>query len=389
MAQRLLAAVPLGAGNHPLFHEGRRAVNRLGRRLPGAYERRIATAPSEVRGDLADDLTSLEARSVTQRAAQLLLSALGPESDHSTRVLLLQRVGSDETVQVRTDDNQPSDLLLAATIHRRAVSLDAIEQAVGDLIAATERAQADARDGRHGLGTNIARSLAQGLLLLGPEAELQRRSIDALLQLAESSAVASEQQVAALGALALVGVQGRLSDDDRARIRRGAPTSVELFPVSPDRLEAMRLLALTPKLLSVERVRLVVLGRSGDPTARHAAVDAAGLARHMEPQLDDEMLTWAILNALFDPVEDVVAKGVEAVDHRMLSHPAYGPLVVDRLGALQANRGRRTRTAIASALARLTTSSTTNAMNIATLLDAARNDGSWLVRQALASSSEP
>jgi len=56
---------------------------------------------------------------------------------------------------------------------------------------------------------------------------------------------------------------------------------------------------------------------------------------------------------------------------------------VERLATLQANRGRRTRTAIAACVARATAGGTQIIDGLAPLVDAARHDGSWVVRQAI------
>ena len=44
VAAWLIDTVVVGAGSHPLFDEGRRALNHLGRRLPKLYERRVESA---------------------------------------------------------------------------------------------------------------------------------------------------------------------------------------------------------------------------------------------------------------------------------------------------------------------------------------------------------
>ena len=267
----------------------------------------------------------------------------------------------------------------------QAVSDHAIKDVLVSFIESIASLGAEARQGRFPMGQDVMVSLAQGLLLLSEDDPLVRDAVEALLQVCEDSAVSGEDAIRALGALALVGSRGRLSDQDRQRIRRapstfGPPESL-WGATSPDRLAAARLLALASSLESSERGQLVALSRSTDVTARYTAVNAAVLAIHVEP---DETLTWIVLSALFDPADDVVVKGLEAIASTIIESPAYGQLTVERLRALQATRGRRTRTAIAACLARSTADATHTDGSLATLVEEASRDGSWLVRQTVA-----
>lgn len=211
-----------------------------------------------------------------------------------------------------------------------------------------------------------------------------RAAIQLLTETAIDPTLPSHYLREARQGLVLVRRAGRLPASG-LRALRAAPESEPLAPhpeeVSPALLRAFLLLVCAERSTEGERAELVAMVRSPEERVRVIAASACAEALS---HTKDEGLAWALVSGLFDPSPAVCEAALAGLPSLDLGYPAAADVAWQRLPALFEQSTRAVRTEIVHALGATPTRGASQRRRRAELLQRARLDRSWEVRDAAA-----
>lgn len=385
----LLDASPVEAGDHPVIADNRRVWVRLADRSPDEISRRLPDLPQDAVAALVDELDygALERLDDLARGRLIRLLHEIPDLTEGQWLSLsvLERASTDEDLPAFRLEDAPAALVVRlAELDRERVEDRSLLSALTRLAEEVRHQRRRAREGvlEFGGGPSSARLLADGLIAYGAEsAELT----SALWESALDEALAGEPRLQALAALGRLGSVGMLVPDRRDDLRVADTHGDErgLLSVSGDLLRAARLLVLAGTLRPHEEFELLALARSRDVRARELAVNAAGLSLDAHPRrAGPPTIGQVVLTALFDPNESVVVRGLDVIGAGHLPAREADDALGRRLLELMETRRRSARAATVRTARVLVDRDRVRAAG-ATVLDLAKRDKSWRVREAL------
>ncbi len=300
-----------------------------------------------------------------------MAAALAPSSDEERLVGLMESGPIQTRIVAQIGEEHP--VLLTAAVQERVLA---------SLRDAIEESAEQARSGTINLGGAGPRlELGRMLTLVeSPDPDLVALLIDAATDASTPPQYLSE----ARRGLVLARRGGLLEATALERLR-AAPEVPGQGPLdeghTEEVLHSLLLRILATELSTEERSQLIGAIRSSDQRVRELAVNTAAEALHTSR---DEGLAWGVVSGLFDP-SDAVASGALAGLKPLTEHfePA-AEVAWQRLPELFRASGRSVRTDVIHSLDSVTAQTDLQSQRRKALLARARQDRSWLVRDAAA-----
>lgn len=387
----LAAAIPLVPGEGSPGPESRKIWAAYAIRLTGRWFDDYRKLEPERQAALLDSLNPASLRHFGEEIKVTMYAALGDDEQVlAERGALLPMAAalapaSEEKRLVKLMESGPMLTRIVAQIgEERPVLFTAAvkERVLTSLRQAIEETAKQARSGTINLGgagprLELGRILA---LVESPDRDL----IDLLVDTAIDASMPPQYLSEARRGLVLARRGDVLRTADLERLR-AAPDVPGQGPLDEGHTEGvlrnLLLRVLAAELNAQERSELISAIRSSDQRVRDLAVNTAAEALHTSR---DEGLAWGVVSGLFDP-SDTVASGALAGLEPLTEHfEAAAEVAWQRLPELFAASGRSVRADVINALKSASPQTDPQRERCAALLARARQDRSWLVRDAAA-----
>ena len=297
-----------------------------------------------------------------------LASKLVPDDVRPDLTALIAERATPEALGVFMDSGSPD-----------VVPTSILVRARDRVVRSLQQESADAQEGKVSFGSGDTRITLARLLVAMPRDE---DAVQALSVVASDPSLPGEHIVAARNGLALLRYQGKLTAAQTSRWH-DVPDPRGTFPehggASDELAKIRRLQILALELTTDEGVEVIMSTRSTDRRVRIVAVQVASEAAQAEaasPMRDG--FVWALIGALWDPQDDVVATAVWALGPELSSDSAASTIAFNRLPRLFELGNTEVRLAIAEITAKYR-----QAGPVAqSILENAIADKSWRVREA-------
>jgi hypothetical protein len=385
LAEQLLAAVQVDAGDHPNENLGRRAFLSLGIRAPQQWAARYSSLPAHTKSAVAQDVAWLD--------VSLLPDAMVEELTRDDGVVKLIDEAPDAAKVAAIAIATRADVALAKSLVPRlpptgiarvaAVSPDLVGeelartavQKVHDLLS---RQLQDARHGRYNLGPEDIYGDYASLLVQLPA--VNSEGLELIQDLALTPGMPLEMRSGALQIATQLAAHNKLSTALAERLIGTPEEGPSLWNVaSPDMIHAQKLLlrvSAEKKITPDIEAELFVASRHSDPQVRNIPL----LAIHNLGSVGGSSLVDAVLfGALYDDDRSVARNALALLSEINIEYVPSRPLVHERLRELYASGTREIRLAVVYAAKHALGHDDGGG----DLIRDAANDRSWVIRRAV------
>jgi hypothetical protein len=394
----LIGRFEVQAGEHPLVRHVHGLWGTYALRLPNEWIEGFARQGRDVQRDLlartgVDAVAALNDEGQRRAVLALVMDELQSEPVPDAQLLRLAATlatlpATHDELQALVAERARPDVVASLIDGRTSalVSEEVLLRARSALVEAVEATANEATEGKVSFGARDARlDLARVLTQLPPD----REAIELLERVASDPGLPAEHLLAARNALALLRHRGKLSAQDVARWH-DAPDPLGTFPehggASVELVAARRHQILARELTELEAVRVITGTRSTDKQVRLISIQTCGEAAEAgrEPE-SREAFAWALVGALFDPLDDLAAAAVRALEFALTAGPSVtSDVALARLPRLYEIGNTTLREAVVHVAAAIDADA---AGLLRPTLALAAADKSWRVRQIAAGAS--
>jgi hypothetical protein len=376
------------AGEHPTVQEVHRLWAGYAARFPEEWSRRVGAFPREVQMALVSMLglptvetLPPEGKDIVRRLALDAVREHERPDAHQIRLAAALAPPDTREELKHLVEERALPEVIARLAETDLVSPTAVERARTSLISSIERQSVEAKEGKMSFGRGDERLALARLVAVSAS---DPRAVEVLTTVATDHDLPGDHILAARNGLALLRHEGKLPDAEVARWHETddpAGTLAEHGAVTSELARIRRLQILALALTPAEVVEVITATRSPDRRVRLLATDICGEAggAAQNHSIRDPFV-WALIGALFDPLDEVVASAVRGLAPGLVVSESIGAQVaLDRFPRLYEIGNQAVREAVVETVARLGPNAPGG---VKALVRRAASDKSWRVRQA-------